>query len=322
MANEITAHYGLPLPDPAAFLEYDVFRLRDAITGIDSSLHQAALNLAQRAQELDALIEQRASALAQSKLDVTATVGVANGGTGATAAASARANLNVPTRTGGEASGTWGINISGSSASAATAGTANSATYANAASGQWTGAAMNGDSAGADTTSSVVIRHAGGAGDGALAAMSFVCAGAYGIKMYLRPDGYFGIGGSSRSPWSWYTDTAGNMVAGGNVTAYSDPRLKRGFKRIADPFKILNALDGGTFFWRKGIQHTSMKAGRRDYGVLADQVQAVMPEIVTESIEIGGQKYLTVAYEKLVPVLIEAVKELDREVRQLKKDRA
>jgi hypothetical protein len=43
---------------------------------------------------------------------------VANGGTGATSDAGARSNLNVPTRTGGEASGTWSINITGNAATA------------------------------------------------------------------------------------------------------------------------------------------------------------------------------------------------------------
>jgi len=60
-----------------------------------------------------------------------------------------------------------------------------------------------------------------------------------------------------------------------------------------------------------------MKAGKRDYGVLADQVEDVMPEIVHESISIDGKSYKTVAYEKLVPVLIEAVKALDARVKEL-----
>lgn len=48
-------------------------------------------------------------------------VPVANGGTGASTAAAARTNLDVPTRTGEDASGTWPINVSGSSGSSATA---------------------------------------------------------------------------------------------------------------------------------------------------------------------------------------------------------
>lgn len=51
-------------------------------------------------------------------------VPVANGGTGASTAAAARSNLNVPTRTGGDASGTWAINITGNAATASSATTA------------------------------------------------------------------------------------------------------------------------------------------------------------------------------------------------------
>jgi hypothetical protein len=104
------------------------------------------------------------------------------------------------------------------------------------------------------------------------------------------------------------------MVAAGNVTAYSDPRLKENFQRVADPFGILDQLDGGTFTWKAGIAHTTVKAGKRDYGVLADQVEAVMPEIVTESIELDGETYRTVDYSKIVPVLIEGLKMLKQQV--------
>jgi len=57
-------------------------------------------------------------------------VPVANGGTGASTEAAARTNLNVPTRTGNDASGTWGINITGNAATATSATSATSATNA------------------------------------------------------------------------------------------------------------------------------------------------------------------------------------------------
>ena len=166
-----------------------------------------------------------------------------------------------------------------------------------------------------------------GTGDTNLAGMSFYNdSGPYGVKMGIRADGYFGVGGYTAASWRWYINCAnGDMTAAGNVTAYSDPRLKENFQRINDPIAILSKLDGGTFTWKQGIEHTISKAGKKDYGVLADQVETVMPEIVSDSIEIEGEKYKTVAYEKLVPLLIEAVKaqqiQLDQqkaEIEQLK----
>ena len=169
-----------------------------------------------------------------------------------------------------------------------------------------------------DGGSNLEIQNAGGTGDGGLAMMAFHCAGAYAIKLGLRADGYFGLGGWSRAAWSWYSDPSGNMVAAGNVSAYSDPRLKENFKRVENPFEILNALDGGTFDWKHGITHTECTAGKHDYGILADQVEAVMPEIVANSIEIDGESYRTVDYSKIVPVLIEAIKELKAELKPIK----
>ena len=168
-----------------------------------------------------------------------------------------------------------------------------------------------------DATAAISVRNNGGTGDAGMAMQSFNCTGYYAIKLGLRADGYFGLGGWSRGNWSWYSDPSGNMVAAGNVTAYSDPRLKENFKRVENPLELLSKLDGGTFNWKHGFPHVACKAGNLDYGILADQVEAVMPEIVTESIEIEGERYKTVAYEKLVPVLIEAIKELSSQIAAL-----
>lgn len=209
--------------------------------------------------------------------------------------------------TGAGTSGTWPISVSGNAATA---------TSANAATAAWSSATVAATAA--DTNYSAVVRSpVGGSGDASVAALGFLNGGSYGLKMYLRADGFFGIGGWSRAAWGWYLDANNNMVVAGNVSAYSDPRLKENFERVSDPFAILNKLDGGTFTWRHGFPHIASKAGKRDYGILADQVQAVMPEIVTESIDIDDQKYLTVSYEKLVPVLIEAVRGLHARVQEL-----
>lgn len=155
-------------------------------------------------------------------------------------------------------------------------------------------------------------------GDAGMSGMVFLAQGTYGIKMGIRADGYFGIGGYSRALWSWYTDPAGNMTTAGNVTAYSDPRLKENVKVITGAVDLIKQLDGVFFDWRHGFAHTECKAGKNDLGILADQVEAIFPQIVYESIEIEGVKYKTVAYDKLVPVLIEAVKEQQTQIDELK----
>jgi hypothetical protein len=159
--------------------------------------------------------------------------------------------------------------------------------------------------AGDATTNGSFICRSGGSGDGELAGMTFY-QDSYAMKMGVRHDGYFGIGGWSSTAWRWYSAPNGDMVAAGNVSAYSDPRLKENFQRIDDPLALLAALDGGTFTWKRGIPHIQGKAGQRDYGLLSDQVERVMPEIVSSSIAIDGETYRTECYEKLYPELIEA----------------
>jgi phage-related tail fiber protein len=191
------------------------------------------------------------------------------------------------------------------------------------AGGSFTGlvgtASINSTMAVNDSSSSLEVRNVVSAtGDAGMAMVAFHAQGTYALKMGLRADGYFGIGGWSRAAWSWYTDPSGNMVAAGNVSAYSDPRLKENFKRVEKPLIIIGKLDGGTFDWKHGFAHTQCKAGKHDYGILADQVEAVMPEIVTTSIEIEGESYRTVDYSKIVPVLIESTKELHAMILELK----
>ena len=162
-----------------------------------------------------------------------------------------------------------------------------------------------------------VVQNANGSGAEAMSSMGFLSNPAYGINVGLRADGVFAIGGWSRPAYSWYTDASGNMVAAGNITGYSDPRLKKNFKRIPNALEILSRLTGGSFNWKKGIKHTACKQGKKDYGVLADEVEAVMPEIISESVSIDDVKYKMVAYEKIIPVLIEAIKDLSKKVDKL-----
>lgn len=175
--------------------------------------------------------------------------------------------------------------------------------------------------AGAQTTNLLVQNPGGASSDANMAMMSFLCQGLYGIQMGLRPDGYFGLGGWSRGTWSWYTSPAGDMVAAGNVSAYSDPRLKEEITPIEGALKRIKRLDGVHFRWKQNS--LIGRPGEYDYGVLADQVEEVAPEIVTLSVpDADGIRYRTVCYDKLVPFLIESIKELAARVEELERKSA
>lgn len=111
----------------------------------------------------------------------------------------------------------------------------------------------------------------------------------------------------------------GNISATGNVTAYSasDKRLKTNIIKIQNPLEKLRALGGYTYDWTpdylakftKEIGLGLMKP--HDVGVIAQEVLAQLPEAVN----IRKDGTLAVNYEKLVPLLIEAILELDRKLK-------
>lgn len=126
-------------------------------------------------------------------------------------------------------------------------------------------------------------------------------------QVYLQVDDRFYIRdeGQSVDQYKFYFDTnGGNFTATGNVTAYSDERLKSDIVTISDALAKVKALRGVNF----------TKDGEASTGVIAQEVQKVIPEVVQQNDE-----YLSVAYGNLVGVLIEAVKELSAEVEALKK---
>jgi hypothetical protein len=110
--------------------------------------------------------------------------------------------------------------------------------------------------------------------------------------------------------------TAGEIRATNNITAYySDDRLKTRLGNIEDALAKVRTLSG--FYYE--ANETAQALGYevvREVGVSAQQVQAVQPEIVVPAPI--DDRYLTVRYERLVPLLIEAIKELDGELQSIK----
>jgi hypothetical protein len=109
---------------------------------------------------------------------------------------------------------------------------------------------------------------------------------------------------------------AGEIRATGIITAgYSDDRLKTKLGTIDNALEKLISLEG--FYYEanevaKNLGYESVK----EVGVSAQQVQKVLPEIVVPAPI--DDKYLTVRYEKLVPLLIEAIKEQQDQINYLK----
>jgi hypothetical protein len=113
----------------------------------------------------------------------------------------------------------------------------------------------------------------------------------------------------------------GDFHADGDVIAYSstisDKRLKDDVKTIDNALDKVKSMRGVEYVWNAGS-----RKGQKDLGLIAQEVEAVLPEIVREKqmpfIDDSDEKYKTVDYEKIVGVLIEAIKELTSEVDELK----
>jgi hypothetical protein len=118
-----------------------------------------------------------------------------------------------------------------------------------------------------------------------------------------------GVGTSS-------SGTTGEIRATNNITAYySDERLKTKLGNIDNALEKLMTLDGFYYQANQTAQDLGYEV-KKEVGVSAQQVQAVMPEVVAPAPI--DEQYLTVRYEKLVPLLIEAIKELKAEIDDLK----
>ena len=110
-------------------------------------------------------------------------------------------------------------------------------------------------------------------------------------------------------------ESDGDFHADGDVIAFSttiasDERLKENIKVVPDALDKVEALRGVTFDWKRD--------GTPSAGVIAQEVQEVLPEAVKEVQSLkGGDSHLSVNYHALTSILIESVKELSARVKEL-----
>jgi hypothetical protein len=122
----------------------------------------------------------------------------------------------------------------------------------------------------------------------------------------------------SNADLRWYNgsdrmllSSLGTLTVTGDVVAFSssDIRLKNNITTIENPLEKILKLGGYSFDWNEKQDTYTGK----DYGIIAQEVEALFPEMVTT--RDSGMK--AVKYDRLIPVLIEAVKELSNKVKIL-----
>ena len=125
--------------------------------------------------------------------------------------------------------------------------------------------------------------------------------------------------------------TAGEIRATNNITAYySDKRLKTNIRLIDKPLDKLSVISGVYYNANDVAQSFGYTDNSEQVGVIAQEVQTVLPHAVkpapfdtaydsdNNQYSISGQNYLTVQYEKIIPLLIESIKDQQKQIDDLK----
>ena len=120
-------------------------------------------------------------------------------------------------------------------------------------------------------------------------------------------------------------DNSGNLTIRGSLTQNaSDQRLKKNIKLIPNAIDKICQISGVTFNWDTEKYDTGRIS---DIGVIAQEIEKVLPDAVAlapfdrdnvNGGSLSGENYLTVYYEKIIPLLIEGIKELKAEIDALK----
>tara|TARA_R100000655_G_scaffold26313_5_gene54211 strand:- start:7097 stop:8494 length:1398 start_codon:yes stop_codon:yes gene_type:complete len=106
--------------------------------------------------------------------------------------------------------------------------------------------------------------------------------------------------------------TATGTITAGSFMYSSDESLKKDIKTIEEPIEKIKQLRGVSYTWNEN----STQEGKKDIGLIAQEVEKVLPELVAQSDSMDTK---TVNYGHLIGLLIEAVKDQQKQIDELKK---
>jgi hypothetical protein len=121
--------------------------------------------------------------------------------------------------------------------------------------------------------------------------------------------------------------TTGEVRATGDVVAsYSDKRLKDILGNINNSLDMLQKISGVYYEWNELAIENGLHYNGREIGLIAQDVQSVLPEVIRiapfDQDKYGdsksGENYLTIHYNMIVPLLIEALKQQKEQIDYIK----
>jgi len=102
-----------------------------------------------------------------------------------------------------------------------------------------------------------------------------------------------------------YFDSSGNLNTIGDVAAFSDEKLKKNVKTLDNALEKVKQL--------RGVEYERIDINKKGIGFIAQEIEKILPEVVSQH-----DDYKTVSYGNVVSILVEAIKELSKEVDNLK----
>lgn len=147
-------------------------------------------------------------------------------------------------------------------------------------------------------------------------------------SIYIGTTDAAGTNGIIWNPTNQLLAVDGSITATNEITAYaSDRRLKTNITNIPDALEKLHKINGVTYNWNDNVRDLGFNPNAElEVGVIAQEIGDLFPDAIAAAPfdtdphtgkSISGENYITVKHHKIIPLLIEAVKELSQKVKDL-----
>jgi hypothetical protein len=136
----------------------------------------------------------------------------------------------------------------------------------------------------------------------------------YQVDATVGQHAFYSGNNSTSSNWLFTVHGNGNATLAGTLTQLSDARLKTNIQPLQNSLQRIQKLNGYTYNWIDKARDQKTQVG-----FLAQEIQKEFPELTTEIKQENGEINIGVNYTNMIPVLLEAIKEQQKQIEELKK---